>query len=165
VKAVAALSLAALLAACTTPMQIALDPNVGVESKHEGYYYPRIGSTEVYTARAQALEDSDRLRRLGFVAVMLAQQLDLPYPPAYMLFAKGDNAEKMIIIGLREDFDTLYRARAQMAMLTTIARESPLFQDLGVNDVFTFYDLAKMLDFKEIVLSDGKTYAHRIVLK
>jgi hypothetical protein len=82
-----------------------------------------------------------------------------------MLFAKGDNAEKMIIVGLREDFDTLYRARAQMAALTTIARESPLFQDLGVNDVFTFYDLATMLGFKEIVLSDGKNYAHRVWLR
>jgi hypothetical protein len=165
VRALVALPLVALVVACTMPQQAPLDPNAGVESRHEGYYYPRIGSTEVYTARAQALEDSDRMRRLGFVAVMLAQQLDLPYPPAYMLFAKGDNSQKMIIIGLREDFDTLYRARAQMAMLTTIARESPLFQDLGVNDVFTFYDLAKMLDFKEIVLSDGKSYAHRVVLK
>jgi hypothetical protein len=162
---IAALPLVALLGACAISAEAPLAPETGVESRHEGYYYPRIGSSETFVARSQALEDSDRLRRLGFVAVMLAQQLDLPYPPAYMLFAKGDDAEKMIIIGLREDFDTLYRARAQMAMLTTIARDSPLFQDLGVNDVFTFYDLAKMLGFKEIVLSDGKSYAHRIWLK
>jgi hypothetical protein len=153
-------ALLALLAACAAP-----PPETTGESRHEGYYYPTIGSSEVYEARAQALEDSDRLRRLGFVAVMLGQQLELPYPPAYMLFAKGDDAEKMIIVGLREDFDTLYRARAQMAALTTIARESPLFQDLGVNDVFTFYDLAKMLGFREIVLSDGKNYAHRVWLR
>jgi hypothetical protein len=162
---IAFLPLVALLSACALETPAPLSPESGVESRHEGYYYPRIGSSETFVARAQALEDSDRLRRLGFVAVMLAQQLDLPYPPAYMLFAKGDDAEKMIIIGLREDFDTLYRARAQMAMLTTIARESPLFQDLGVNDVFTFYDLAKMLGFREIVLSDGKIYAHRVWLK
>jgi len=160
VRRLAALVVAAALAGCA---QMQAGAETG--NRHEGYYYPTVSSTEFYKPRAQALEDSDRARRLGFVAVMLAQQLELPYPPSYMLFAKGDQAEKMIIIGLGEDFDTIYRARAHMAALTTIARQSPLFQDLGTEESFTFYDLAEMLGFREIVLSDGKTYAHRIRLR
>lgn len=159
-RRLAALAIVTALAGCA---QVPAGAETG--SRHEGYYYPAISSSEFYKPRAQALEDSDRARRLGFVAVMLAQQLELPYPPSYMLFAKGDEAEKMIIVGLREDFDTIYRARAHMAALTTIARQSPLFQDLGTEESFTFYDLAEMLGFREIVLSDGKTYAHRIRLR
>jgi hypothetical protein len=135
------------------------------ESRHEGYYYPRVSSSEVYKARARPLTDSDKDRRLGFVAIMLSGQLDQPYPPQHVLYAKGDQAEKMIIVGLSERFETLYRARAVLAGLTVLARQSPLFQDFEVDDLFTFFDLAKLLGFKDIVLSDGKTWAHRITLE
>ena len=139
-------------------------PPSSTESQHEGYYYPAISSREVYHARAQPLADSDRTRRLGFVTLMLGQQLDLQYPPQHILFAKGDDAEKMIIIGFGDSFATLYRARAVMAGITALVRDTPLFQDLQVDDLFTFYDLAVLLGFKEIVLSDGISYAHRVTL-
>src|SRR5690606_13916607 len=48
------LFLAALLGACTMPGTAPLQ--VG-ESRHEGYYYPPISSSEVYNARAATLED------------------------------------------------------------------------------------------------------------
>jgi hypothetical protein len=160
----ASLALVALLSACASAPPAPQQTQSG-ESRHEGYYYPTLTSSEVFVARARALEDSDKQRRLGFVAVMLGQQLELPYPPAYLLFAKGEQAEKMIVVGMSPAFDTLHRARAHMASLTTIARQSPLFEDLGVNDSFTFYDLATLLGFREIVLSDGRSYAHRVTLK
>jgi len=155
------------LAGCALPAEAPPPPRAAAtgESTHEGYYYPPVGSSEVYRARARVLDDSDRQRRLGFVVLMLAQQLDLPYPPQYMLFAKGDEAEKMIVVGFGESFATLYRARAVMAGLTALARETPLFRDAAVDDLFTFYDLARLLGFREIVLSDGETYAHRIALE
>jgi hypothetical protein len=34
-----------------------------------------------------------------------------------------------------------------------------------VADSYTFFDLAKMLGFTEITVSDGVTYAHQITLK
>jgi hypothetical protein len=137
----------------------------GEESRHEGYYYPRVSSQEVYKARARTLDDSDKQRRLGFIAILLAQQLELPYPPQHILFGKGDEAEKMIVIGFGDSFVTLYRARAVMAALTVLARDTPLFHEFQVDDLFTFYDLAKLLGFKEIVLSDGRLYAHRVTLE
>jgi hypothetical protein len=140
-------------------------PPSSTESIHEGYYYPSISSREVYHARARPLGDSDRTRRLGFVTLMLGQQLDLHYPPQHILFAKGDDAEKMIILGFGDSFATLYRARAVMAGMTALVRDTALFQELQVDDLFTFYDLATMLGFKEIVLSNGSSYAHRVSLE
>jgi hypothetical protein len=52
-----------------------------------------------------------------------------------------------------------------MAGLTVLARDTPLFREFQVDDLFTFYDLAKLLGFKEIVLSDGRIYAHRVTLE
>jgi hypothetical protein len=145
--------------------QLAASPPSSTESQHEGYYYPPITSREVYRARARVLADSDRTRRLGFVTLMLGQQLELSYPPQYILFAKGEQSEKMIIVGFGDSFATLYRARAVMAGMTALVRDTELFHDLQVDDLFTFYDLAKLLGFKEIVLSDGSSYAHRVALE
>jgi hypothetical protein len=143
----------------------AAPPPSSTESQHEGYYYPSISSREIYHARARPLDDSDRTRRLGFVTLMLGQQLDLHYPPQHILFAKGDDAEKMIILGFGDSFATLYRARAVMAGMTALVRDTALFQELQVDDLFTFYDLATLLGFREIVLSNGSSYAHRVSLE
>jgi hypothetical protein len=134
------------------------------ENRHELYYYPRLSSEETYEARARVLPDSDRERRLGFVALMLQQQAEREYAPPFVLFAKGENSERMIIVGLDERFSTLYRARAYMAGLTALARQTQLFRDFEVTELFTFYDLARLMGFREIVLRDGRNWAHRVTL-
>ena len=84
----------------------------------------------------------------------------------FTLFAKGTDAEKLIIVALDDDiFASLFRARAVLATLTAQVRASPLFAELGVQNLFTFYDLAKLLGFKQITLSDGRYWSHRINLK
>ena len=49
--------------------------------------------------------------------------------------------------------------------LTAQARTTPIFTKFGVEDYFTFFDLAHMLGYKQITISDGKTYAHQVNLK
>ena len=134
--------------------------------RHAGYYYPKISSSEVYKARAQVLPEADRKLRLGFIIAQTAEQAARPNPPRFAIFAKGEEAEKMIIIGLDgESFHTLYRARAVLAQLTARARATAFFRNLEVEDIFTFFDLARLLGFKTITVSDGETYAHRITLE
>jgi hypothetical protein len=136
------------------------------EERHIGYYYPKPHSEEIYTARAQVLLDSDRKRRIAFVTSLTIQMLSQPYPPQFVVFAKGDEAEKLIIVATQDNaYDTIYRARALFAMLTAIARQSTFFLDYGVEDLFTFFDLARLLGFENITISDGKRFAHRVVLR
>lgn len=132
------------------------------EDRHAGYYYPDIMSEETYRARAQAMPDADREVRLGFVSAHTAEQMGRDYPPRYALFAKGEDAEKLIIVGLDDSFSTLFRARGVLAQLTAQARTTTLFRNLAVEDFFTFFDLAKMLGFAQITVTDGNDYAHRI---
>lgn len=136
------------------------------EERHAGYYYPPPKTQETYVARAKTLPDSDRKRRLGFVTAMTVQMMSNPYPPPFAIFAKGDDAEKLIIVGLYENsYNTLYRMRGLLAMLTASARVTPFFNEVGVEDYFTFFDLAKLLGYTQITVSDGRDFAHRIDIK
>ncbi len=138
---------------------------VHAQDRHAGYYYPPLSSEEAYRARTPVMNDASRETRIGFIVAQTNSQRERNYAPRYAIFAKGDKAEKLIIIGLDEgSFATLYRARAVLAQLTASARGSALFRNLAVEDLFTFFDLAKMLGFTQVTISDGKSYAHRIAL-
>ena len=62
-------------------------------------------------------------------------------------------------------FRGIYQARAVLAQMTSIARTSPIFRENNVQDMFTFLDLARMLGFEELTISDGQSFAHRIAIK
>lgn len=138
-------------------------PAVAAEDRHAGYYYPEPKTEETYTARARTLPESDRDRRLGFIVAFTVEMAKDPAPQRYVLFAKGTEAEKLIIVALDDNaFATLFRARAVVASLTSRVRASPLFAELGVQNLFTFYDLAKLIGFSQITISDGRKWAHRV---
>ena len=134
----------------------------GAQDRHEGYYYPPVTSEEVYPARASVLPDSDRVRRIGFVVGVTQHQLSQPFPPQWALFAKGAEAEKLIIVALNdESLATLYQARAMLAQMTAVARATELFAQIGAEDYYTFLDLLAIMGFRQLTISDGRTYAHQ----
>jgi len=136
------------------------------QDRHAGYYYPEVSSSEVYRSRAQTLPDSDRTRRIGFVTGVTAGQTERPYAPITAMFAKGTEAEKLILIGLQNGpLDTLYRARAVLAMLTATSRTTAVFRDLDPQSQYTFLDLLKLLGFVQITVSDGRSWAHQIEIQ
>jgi hypothetical protein len=158
---------AVLLAALAWPA-MAQDDEDGERSvdRHVGYYYPVPQTEETYVARAATLPESDRARRLEFVTVLALQQMSAPYPAGLAIFAKGENAEKLIIVALRDDlFDTVYRMRGVLAMMTASARASELFRSYKVEDIFTFFDLLKLLGFEKVTLSNGRDLSHVVYIQ
>lgn len=159
-----ATALLALVLGVAAPAQAQNESGDG--DRHAGYYYPETVTTETYPARAEVLVDSSRRQRVGFVVELTQQMIKNPYPPQFVIFPKGAGAEKMIIVALEEGFiDTLYRGRALLAMLTSIARSTRLFQDIGEADELTFFDLLHVLGFEQITISDGRTWAHQITIE
>lgn len=133
------------------------------DDRHEGYYYPTPATVEEYEARAPLLDGNDRGRRLNFVSGIVAEIAASPYPPTYAIFAKGADAEKLIIVGVRDGFyDTLYRTRALLAALTVLSRATPLFQDMDPEQNYTFFDLCYMLGFDQLTVTNGRDFAHQI---
>lgn len=151
--------LACMVAAGQAPAQESDD-------RHAGYYYPEPATTEVYEARAYTLPEASRKVRIGFVTGITSEQNKAPYPPQAAIFAKGSEAEKLIIVALEDGrIDTVYRARAIFAQMTAVARLLPMFSQLGVEDFYTFFDLAKMLGFEQITISNGREFAHQVLIQ
>ncbi len=141
-------------------------PAAAQEGNHAGYYYPDPQSREEYVSRARTMIDADRSKRLQFVQAMSLAQLGRYYPPTFAIFAKGDDAEKLIIVSMTSGYaDTLYRMRGFLALLTHVSRETPLFTTFKVEEIFTFLDLLKLLGFQQLTVSDGDRYAHQILVK
>ena len=158
--AVLCLSLGIAAAICAT----ATGAQAG--DRHAGYYYPEPATREVYEARSELLPEASRATRIGFVTGIAKQISERPFPPQAVMFAKGTEAEKLIIVALVDGrIDTLYRARAVLANMTAAARLLPAFQEMGVQDWYTFLDLAHMLGFKQITISNGRDFAHQLILE
>ncbi len=152
-----------IVIALVLPLQ-ALADNGG--DRHAGYYYPEPVTKETYVARSRTAADSVRQTRLGFVTALTRVAYDRSYPPTYAIFAKGAEAEKLIVMSMGDSgFRNLYQARGLMAQMTAIARTTPLFQKLAVEDFFTFFDLLKLLGFRQLTISDGETFSHQIEIK
>ena len=152
----------AVLAAWLIPLAAA----AAAEDRHAGYYYPPPATIETYAARTIVLPEATRETRLGFIIGITERSLNRPYPPRLVMFAKGDDAQKLIIVALEDNYlDTLYRARALFAMLTSVSRTTPFIVDLGLADFLTFFDLLKLLGFKQVTISDGDGFAHQVILK
>lgn len=136
------------------------------DDRHAGYYYPPPQSVETWVARTDRLPDVDRATRIGFVTGVTTQMLQQPYAPTAAMFAKGAEGQKLIITALEDGrIDTIYRARAILANLTAVARVLPIFQEMGVQDSFTFFELAKLLGFEQITITNGRDFAHQIIIE
>ena len=134
--------------------------------RHAGYYYPKPASVEVYRSRARTLSETNRRQRIGFITGMVNGMLNRSYPPVAAIFAKGTQAQKLIIVSNQAgQLDTVYRVRALLATLTSSARATPIFREYKVEDTFNFFDMAKMLGFELITVSDGDTFTHQVVIK
>jgi len=156
------LSLICILAAGLPGPALAQDEG----DRHTGYYYPEPKSEETYVARAVTLPQASREARIDFVTGLTSQQTRAPYPPQYAIFAKGEQAQKLIIVALNDTaIGTVYRARALLAQLTSQVRATQLFREMGVSDFFTFFDMAKMMGFEQITISDGETFSHQVYIR
>jgi hypothetical protein len=134
-------------------------------STHEGYYYPKPQTLEHYVSRTITLGESDKVRRQAFIIGMTKQLLDGKYAPGFAIFAKGDQSEKLIIVGMIDgQLNTIYRARALLAQLTAVARATPFFQQNTQPEESTFFDFMKLLGFRQITITDGRAFAHQVIV-
>jgi hypothetical protein len=135
------------------------------QSAHEGYYYPKPQTLEQFVSSAITLPESDRVRRQSFVIGMTKQLLDGKYAPGFAVFAKGNQSEKLIIVGMIDgQLNTIYRARALLAQLTAVARSTPFFQQNTQPEQATFFDFMKLLGFRQVTITDGRDFAHQVVV-
>jgi len=136
------------------------------DDKYVGYYYPKPTSTEDYTSSMQTIASMDRPQRIQFVTVVSQGTLQSAYRVPYAVFAKGEKADRMIIVGMQQgELNSVYRMRALLANMTTMSRLSPFFQERTVAEDATFFDLLKLLGFTEVTITDGEKLTHQVTIK
>jgi hypothetical protein len=155
----------AMLATLLGTVLLAASPG-RAEDKYSGYYYPPPGEVETYQARVKPLADAKREQRIAFVTGVTQQLINGKYPPTFAIFAKGDDADKLMIVALQEgQINTIYRARALLANLTALSRLTPFFRENAIADQGTFFDLLKLLGFAVVTISDGDKFSHQVKLE
>lgn len=134
--------------------------------RHAGYYYPPPASVEIYKARAKTMKTATRTMRIGFIVNLVAFMRERPYAPRYSIFPKGTRAQKLIIVSDQAGrLNTIYRVRAMLATMTSLARKTPVFRQRKVETIYTYLDLLMMLGFERITISDGDRFSHQIRLE
>ena len=132
----------------------------------DSYYYPPVDSEEVFARDLAVAPPAGRAVRVGFTTQITKAQLEAPESPRFVIFAKGDQAQHMIIVALDDEvFKTIYRARAVLAQLTSNARRTDFFINSNIQDHATWFDLVKLLGFEDLVISDGATWSHRVLFE
>lgn len=136
------------------------------EDRYVGYYYPSITSEEVFDRVVRRVPGAGRNVRVDFINVLTTAQLAAPESPRFVFFAKGQDADELILVALDDDvFATLFRARAVMAQLTVNVRRGGFFRAQELQSVATFYDMLQLLQFDTLVISDGKGWSHKVDFK
>ena len=136
------------------------------EDRYVGYYYPKPTSTEVFESSMQTIQGAERPQRIQFVTVVSQGTIQSAYRVPYAVFAKGEKADKMIIVGMQQgELNTVYRMRALLANMTTMSRLSPFFQERTVAEDATFFDLLKLLGFQTVTITDGEKVTHQVTIK
>lgn len=146
---------------------IAAAQDLKPDADQHGYYYPPVTSSEAFERELIRAEDpADRALRQLFFAQLRKSHATAEGQRRVEIFAKGKEATNLIVVALDDEvFRTLFRARAVLAGLTTDARSMEFFSTSAVADRATWFDLLKVLGFEDIVISDGATWSHLVVLR
>ena len=172
-KIAACLALVVMAAALPASAQQAAKPAAATapkaaptEDRYVGYYYPKPTSTETFESTMQPIAGVDRAQRIQFTTVVSQGTIQSAYRVPYAVFAKGEKADKMIIVGMQQgELNTVYRMRALLANMTTMSRMSPFFQERTVAEDATFFDLMKLLGFTSLTITDGDKVTHQVTIK
>jgi hypothetical protein len=150
-------------AAATAP---AAAPKAAGDDRYIGYYYPKPTATETFESSMQTIAGAERAQRVQFVTVVSQGTIQSAYRVPYAVFAKGEKADRLIIVGLQQgELNTIYRMRALLANMTTMSRLSPFFQERTVAEDATFFDLLKLLGFREVTITDGEKTTLQVTIK
>ncbi|MGB0505504.1 MAG: hypothetical protein ACPGGK_04840 [Pikeienuella sp.] len=133
------------------------------DDKYVGYYYPDPATAEDFTRQLAPVPPADRTSRVNFVTAITKAQLDAPANPRFVLFAKGEAAEHLVMVALDDEvFATIFRARAMLAQMTSNFRRTEFFQQAGLSTAGTFFDMLQMLRFETLIITDGAEWSHRV---
>ena len=140
---------------------------VAGEDRYIGYYYPKPTSTETFESTMQTIAGAERAAAHPVRHRGVAGHHPVGLSRALRRVRQGrKGAIRMIIVGMQQgELNTIYRMRALLANMTTMSRLSPFFQERTVAEDATFFDLLKLLGFRELTITDGEKATLQVTIK
>lgn len=127
-----------------------------------GVFYPKPKSFETADIRFAAMEGVGPRQRLVF-----ADQINLAASTPgrtipIVAQAVGEDRATLVFMYLdsEEPGMTPYLARGVLARLTSITRVAPAITEMGLSSEFDIYNMAAVLGFERLVVTDGRAFSH-----
>jgi hypothetical protein len=131
-----------------------------------GVFYPKPKSFETADIRFAAMEGVGPQQRQVFADQinLAASQPGRAVP--IVAQAVGEGHETLVFMYLESEGAgmTPYLARGILARLTSITRIAPAITEMGLSNAFDIYNMAAVLGFERIVVTDGRAFSHEASL-
>jgi len=130
-----------------------------------GRSYPPTTSSETPEIRFGPMVGVSSPQRQFFVDQINLAAASGPRLVPVVAQAVGDDKSTLLFMSLSsEQTPTPYLARAMLARMTSILRFAPAITEMGLSNEFDIYNMAAVLGFERIVVSDGRTFSHEALL-
>lgn len=136
------------------------------EATGAGRYYPPASSVEAPNILFEAMAGVGPKQRQFF-----ADQINLAVSAPgrtvpIVAQAVGANNESLVFLYLGAEAPmTPYLARGLFARLTSITRAAPAITEMGLSSEFDVYNMAAVLGFGRIIVTDGRAFSHEANLQ
>ncbi len=136
------------------------------ETTGAGKYYPQVSSVETPDIRFGKMAGIGPQERQFFI-----DQVNLAASTPGRTFpivaqAVGENRETLVFVYLdADDTMTPYLALGILARLTSVTRFAPAIAEMGLSSEFDIYNMAAVLGFARIIVTDGRDFAHEASLR
>ncbi|MEL7042954.1 MAG: hypothetical protein AAGL90_15650 [Pseudomonadota bacterium] len=169
---VAVLMTLSALGACETaiPTETSLEVPMAAATADpvtgEGEAFPPITHSEVPEIRFGRMQDVGPVERQFFVdQINLAASSggrDIPI----VVQSVGEGRQTLVFMSLASDeAPTPYIARAMLARMTSVLRFAPPIAEMGLGQDLDVYNMAAILGFERIVVTDGRAFSYEARLE
>lgn len=151
-----------LASACqSAPMPPASSAEVIVDAQSgEGWFYPPVKATEVRPVRFGMMSGAGPAQRQYFTDRVNMETSGRGLTAPLVVQSVGEEHDVLVLMvsGFHEPL-TPYISRGLLARMTSVVRFTPTITEMGLSQELDVYDVASVLGFKQIVVTDGRSAA------
>ena len=127
----------------------------------EGLFYPPVTETETRSVRFGAMTGASPEQRQYFTDRVNMETSGRGLTMPFIVQSTGVDQDVLVVMvsGFDEPL-TSYISRGLLARMTSITRFAPTIAEMGLSQELDVYDVAAVLGFTQIVITDGREVSY-----
>lgn len=127
-----------------------------------GTYYPAVTSRDAPDIRFVRMAGVGPQQREFFVDQINIAAVTPGRTMSIVAQAIGEDRDTLVILYLGDEGEmTPYLARGLLARMTSVTRSAPAIAGMGLSSEFDIYNMAAVLGFRRIIVTDGRDFSHQ----